>query len=311
MNGDLAALVLMIVQEFPDYYDKLVNPKSVQCLEANHTLEAIRKPTAVILDLFLLPILQHTRSVTRRSIPVLAWGSPYASFTLTVMGPEKLGRFGHVEAKACTQAEVTRRKLDDSMDEVNMVLVCVALQLEQIALLLVSPIKRTPEEFRWITANNRDFYKMKCLPPRTVYAIGPLTPPGFGDIRLSILAKQMEFACSNNGDEFKIHGERYVIYAFPKAVIPPGYAENIKQSGIGLLSKWSPQQTILNHPATGWIARDTLWARGPEGERKRRNAESMRYKWKKEWEEGGEALNDLRRFLADSSSDSEKHIEYD
>ncbi|KAF8509456.1 hypothetical protein JB92DRAFT_516698 [Gautieria morchelliformis] len=26
-------------------------------------------------------------------------------------------------------------------------------------------------------------------------------------------------------------------HAFPKAVIPPGYAENIKQSGIGLLSK--------------------------------------------------------------------------
>ncbi|KAF8490484.1 hypothetical protein JB92DRAFT_2754398, partial [Gautieria morchelliformis] len=42
-------------------------------------------------------------------------------------------------------------------------------------------------------------------------------------------------------------------HAFPKAVIPPGYAENIKQSGIGLLSKWSLEQTILNHPATGWI----------------------------------------------------------
>ncbi|KAF8490483.1 hypothetical protein JB92DRAFT_3008885, partial [Gautieria morchelliformis] len=49
-------------------------------------------------------------------------------------------------------------------------------------------------------------------------------------------------------------------------------------------------------------------ARGPEGKRKRRNAESMRYKWKKEWDEGGEALNDLRGFLADSSSNSEKHI---
>ncbi|KAF8496302.1 hypothetical protein JB92DRAFT_2834644 [Gautieria morchelliformis] len=129
----------MIVQEFPDYYDKL----------------AIRKPTAVVLDFFLLPILQHIRYVTRRSIPVLAWGSPYDYFTLTIMGLEKLGGFGHGEAKACTQAEVTRRKLDDSMDEVNMVLVCVELQLEQIGLLLVSPIKRTPEEFRWITANVR------------------------------------------------------------------------------------------------------------------------------------------------------------
>ncbi|KAF8490485.1 hypothetical protein JB92DRAFT_2835836 [Gautieria morchelliformis] len=88
---DLAALVLMIVQDFPDYYDKLVNSKSVQCLETNHTFEAIRKPTAVVLD--------QIRSVTRRSIPVLGWGSPYASSTLAVMVLEKFGGFRDVEAK--------------------------------------------------------------------------------------------------------------------------------------------------------------------------------------------------------------------
>ncbi|KAF8509037.1 hypothetical protein JB92DRAFT_3188895, partial [Gautieria morchelliformis] len=42
-------------------------------------------------------------------------------------------------------------------------------------------------------------------------------------------------------------------HASPMAVIPTGYVEKIKQSGIGLLSKWSPQQTVLNHPATGWV----------------------------------------------------------
>jgi hypothetical protein len=40
-------------------------------------------------------------------------------------------------------------------------------------------------------------------------------------------------------------------------------------------------------------------ARGAEGMRKRRNAESLRDKWKKEWEEGGDALKNLRVFLAD------------
>ena len=45
-------------------------------------------------------------------------------------------------------------------------------------------------------------------------------------------------------------------------------------------------------------------ARGPEGERKRRNAEAMRYKWKNEWEEGGDALNNLRRFLTDNCSEN-------
>ena len=36
---------------------------------------------------------------------------------------------------------------------------------------------------------------------------------------------------------------------------------------------------------------------GAEGERKRRNAESMRYQWKKEWQKGGDALKNLSNFL--------------
>jgi hypothetical protein len=47
---DFVVLVPMILQEFPDYYDKLVNCKPVRCLETNHTFETIRKPTAIVLD---------------------------------------------------------------------------------------------------------------------------------------------------------------------------------------------------------------------------------------------------------------------
>jgi hypothetical protein len=41
-------------------------------------------------------------------------------------------------------------------------------------------------------------------------------------------------------------------HASPRATISAGYAEKIRQSGIGLLAKWSPQQTILNHPVRTW-----------------------------------------------------------
>ena len=43
-------------------------------------------------------------------------------------------------------------------------------------------------------------------------------------------------------------------------------------------------------------------ARGSEGEKKRQNAELIKDKWRKEWEEGGDALTDLRRLLTDCSS---------
>ncbi|KAF9552859.1 UDP-Glycosyltransferase/glycogen phosphorylase [Agrocybe pediades] len=42
-------------------------------------------------------------------------------------------------------------------------------------------------------------------------------------------------------------------HASPFAKIPEGLAEEVKASGIGLLSSWSPQQYILSHPATGWF----------------------------------------------------------
>ena len=43
-------------------------------------------------------------------------------------------------------------------------------------------------------------------------------------------------------------------------------------------------------------------ARGPEGEKKRQNAELIKDKLRKEWEEGGDALSDWRRLLTDCTS---------
>ncbi|KAI0674842.1 UDP-Glycosyltransferase/glycogen phosphorylase [Trametes maxima] len=42
-------------------------------------------------------------------------------------------------------------------------------------------------------------------------------------------------------------------HASPVAVVPDEIKEKVKAYGKGLLSPWSPQQTILEHPATGWF----------------------------------------------------------
>ena len=38
---------------------------------------------------------------------------------------------------------------------------------------------------------------------RPLYAIGPLIPPGFGENKLSDVAKEMEMGLSTNGGEFQ------------------------------------------------------------------------------------------------------------
>ncbi|KAI0827302.1 UDP-Glycosyltransferase/glycogen phosphorylase [Trametes gibbosa] len=42
-------------------------------------------------------------------------------------------------------------------------------------------------------------------------------------------------------------------HASPMAVVPEEVKEKVQAYGKGVLSPWSPQQTILEHPATGWF----------------------------------------------------------
>ncbi|GJE99108.1 glycosyltransferase family 1 protein [Phanerochaete sordida] len=42
-------------------------------------------------------------------------------------------------------------------------------------------------------------------------------------------------------------------HASPFAQIPDEVAQKVKASALGMLTPWAPQQTILEHPATGWF----------------------------------------------------------
>ncbi|KAH8087202.1 UDP-Glycosyltransferase/glycogen phosphorylase [Cristinia sonorae] len=42
-------------------------------------------------------------------------------------------------------------------------------------------------------------------------------------------------------------------HASPLAQLPETFQEKVNQSSVGLLSPWSPQQTILSHPVLGWF----------------------------------------------------------
>jgi len=42
-------------------------------------------------------------------------------------------------------------------------------------------------------------------------------------------------------------------FASPFAVVPDDVATKVKEYGLGIFSKWSPQQTIFSHPVTGWF----------------------------------------------------------
>ncbi|KAF8572743.1 glycosyltransferase family 1 protein [Ramaria rubella] len=432
-------------KNFPAYYKQLLSSEPIQCLSSGKTFAAIREPTVVVIDFFLLDILRATRSESGTRVPIYAWQSTYSSAVLRIMGPEQLGGMGDVAAKARAQADATGGDVKAIASQLYRPnegkLVTVSgipamydyefspqawqfhatsfnVQAGEDALkdFLFGNAYKFAQECDGFLAVSSTVYEPESLDGmrswlsetnRSIYAIGPLTPPD----SLSESSKKLEMEASVNGDEFqvfldkqlKMYGDKSIIYIsfgtfwWPKneyvwvfvdvllqlgipfilshptarALIPPEITERIKESGLGLLSTWSPQQTILNHLATGWIlthcgqnsmtealtqgipmiawplsadqpinaayltltldvafemfevrtgyglkplrrgvtpagtieaveneARDIiLRLRGPEGVRKRKNAELLRDKLRGEWAEGGDARKNLQRFL--------------
>ncbi|THG95648.1 hypothetical protein EW026_g6040 [Hermanssonia centrifuga] len=171
---------------------------------------------------------------------------------------------------------------------------------------------------------------------RKVYTVGPMLPPP-GENAASNEKKQS--ASSGEIDKFmeqtlKTHGKQSLIYisfgsvywsmqpekiwtfldvlveknipfilshGSPFAKIPDPIKEKIKASGLGLLSPWSPQQTILAHPATGWTGKACTGtieavreeaqgilekAFGEDGAKKRAKAVELQRAFEAVWAEG-------------------------
>ncbi|KAF8575272.1 glycosyltransferase family 1 protein [Ramaria rubella] len=445
-------LIGILFQTFNIHYDKLINGEPIRCAASGEIYHPLSEPNAAIIDYFLFPVLQAIRAKTGKRVPVFAWQSGSASSALQSMAPESFGGFGDISAKARAQAEATGRQFEEIIRSrlLRMYHPAGGKLMSIPGVPTMYDYEMMPQEVRSVYCN-LGRCNFDCLPAlsfaeecdgfisaslsyeaeslnatrswlsetnRSLYVVGPLMPPGVGDVGLSYSSKKAEVALSENGDEFDLfldkmlqcHGERSIIYAshtisfgtmfwpykdqyvwlfidvlielgvpfiFSHARkdvnVPQSVADKMKKYGHGILSKWSPQQTILNHPATGWIlthcgqnsvsealaqgipiiawpigadqpliaaqltldldaafelievrtgqglrplyrgvtpkgtveavaaeARDIIQrARGPEGTRKRKNAETLRANLRADWEDEGTALRDLRRFLSD------------
>ncbi|KAF8586996.1 glycosyltransferase family 1 protein [Ramaria rubella] len=442
-GAEVFELMPTLVENFPVFYDKLMNCETISSAAVGKTFAVMRDPTAAIIDVFLLDILRSIRSRSGKKVPVYAWQTTYSSATLRIMGPEEYGGLGNVAAKADAKAEATDQDLQVISDELyrpaggKLITVHGLPPMYDYEFTPQEPRKDLLRNFFFNSAYNfarecdgffgvsSPVYEKESLDEmrawlaetnRPVYAVGPLAPPGVGREGLSESSQRAEIKSLENGSEFQIfldktlksHGKNSTVYfsfgstfwppkheyvwifvdsflehgipfimsyAAEEALVPEGMATKIKESGLGLLSKWAPQQTILNHAATGWIlthcgqnsvtealtqgipliawpidadqpenathltlnldvafelievrtgpglkplyrgvtpagtveavkreANDVVRRlQGPEGARKRKNAEAMKDRLAGEWEEGGNALTDLRKFLTDTS----------
>ncbi|KAF4610327.1 hypothetical protein D9613_010450 [Agrocybe pediades] len=116
---------------------------------------------------------------------------------------------------------------------------------------------------------------------KELFAVGPLLPAGYGFAKQSARGADeveafMEKALKEYGEKSISFGTIFwstrpefieevleallekkfpfvFAYASPFANLPEELLQRVKASGLGLISKWTPQQYILSHPATGWF----------------------------------------------------------
>ena len=58
-GSDAFDLEPVIRQEFPAYYDKLVNSQPIRCFQTKKIFDEVQKPTAVVLDVGATCLKQH------------------------------------------------------------------------------------------------------------------------------------------------------------------------------------------------------------------------------------------------------------
>ncbi|KAJ7174998.1 UDP-Glycosyltransferase/glycogen phosphorylase [Mycena crocata] len=121
---------------------------------------------------------------------------------------------------------------------------------------------------------------------KPMYTVGPLLPPGYGiGSTLAIPPKHAELKTFLDSMGSKYGKDSVLFISFgsvfwparpeqledlidaltekkfpfilchgsPFATVPDALMDKIKTSGLGIATKWCPQQLILNHPTTGWF----------------------------------------------------------
>ncbi|KAF8583171.1 glycosyltransferase family 1 protein [Ramaria rubella] len=239
-------LMPVVFQNVPAYCAKLLDGERLQCHSTGETYNAIREPNVAVVDFFFLEILQAIRVKAGKRIPIYAWLCGQAGAAIRALGPEKIGGFGNVGQKARAQAEATGRPFEVIIEE---------LYRPSAGELITVPGLPTMYDYEWfpqvapeglpkgiLLANSYTFGEVcdgfvavsssisdaeavdatrawLAETNRPFYAVGPLTPPGFGGM-LSETSKKAEVASSQNGDEFEVfldkmlkeHGEISIIY---------------------------------------------------------------------------------------------------
>ncbi|KAF7342294.1 Glycosyltransferase family 1 protein [Mycena venus] len=114
---ELFALIPKTIEHYPGAYETLYRGNAIKCATTGTEFPAIPPPSIVILDVFALPQLHATRSVSGTSTPIFMFVAGNAGALIRMFCPESMGGQGELGAKIDAEALRVGKPVDEIGDE--------------------------------------------------------------------------------------------------------------------------------------------------------------------------------------------------
>jgi hypothetical protein len=115
---DLFALIPKLIEAYPAAYEALFRGSAISCASTGKTFSAVPPPAAVILDMFALPQLHATRSISGTTVPIFMFVAGSAGALIRSFCPASFGGQGDLGSQIDAEALRVGRSADEVGNEV-------------------------------------------------------------------------------------------------------------------------------------------------------------------------------------------------
>jgi hypothetical protein len=124
---DVFALMPKAIQHYPAAYETLYRGSPIKCATTGTEFAAVPPPAALILDVFALPQLHATRSISGTTIPVFMFVAGNAGALIRMFCPVSMGGQGDLGPKIDAEALRLGKTADEVGDQVCFAPLCACI----------------------------------------------------------------------------------------------------------------------------------------------------------------------------------------
>ncbi|KAF8209218.1 UDP-Glycosyltransferase/glycogen phosphorylase [Mycena galopus ATCC 62051] len=276
---DLFALMPLTIQHYPAAYETLHRGSAINCATTGIDFAAVPPPSAIIMDVFALPQLYATRSVSGNTVPIFMFVAGNAGALIHMFCPESMGGKGDFGAKIDAEALRLGKKADEIGDQIFNHTDGTVIRIPGIPamydyetlpqIILDGPVaalhKGANEMLKacdGIFLNTAPAYDRETLVAfetwlrqslnKPIYVVGPLLPPGYGTEEKPTFGSLGDLEIASFLDSMKSkHGERSVLFISFGSVFWPKVQEQLDYLVDTLIAKEFP--FILCHASPAAI----------------------------------------------------------